>query len=447
MPPLGIAAVTLVTASAMAATYLIKYQLHLLVIAVMATAAIPASYFVPNEVPFTWDVYFTIVAWLVAGVVFPVARGESPSIAKRCWNYFGMLWCLLGALVVCATGYDRNRAGLFYIGIGLVLFLVVLGKRVTRPGPIGIQFANTLILLALGLPIADAFVRPPYLLDTAPDLSKKYYSFEVAHKDPSAYARWWRYYLTQWDRMAGALYIPDPDHLLPFRLRPGGTGYLFNSKISINSRGFRGKEIPVEKGDTYRIVTLGESTTFGCTLNKEDRPWPELLEDMIRERLKPSRPVEVINAGVPSYVIIHNLRRLRSEIFPLKPDLLISYHGYNGFFLLQGALPGGAGAPPPRYVERPMKLFAKLEYKLKLTHYKSLLARKPPVARTASLELMQTPYAKAYEDLIRAAETNGVRLALANFSMAVTTNSPTDDQFFRGGADLWNASEPDITTS
>ena len=28
-----------------------------------------------------------------------------------------------------------------------------------------------------------------------------------------------------------------------------------------------------------------KSTTFGVTLNPEDRPWPELLERMIQERL------------------------------------------------------------------------------------------------------------------------------------------------------------------
>src|ERR1035438_2587865 len=65
-----------------------------------------------------------------------------------------------------------------------------------------------------------------------------------------------------------------------------------------------------------------KSTTFGCTLGQEDKPWPEVFEQMIRERLKPLRPVEVINAGVPGYTLEDNLHRLAKDVLPLKPDTL-----------------------------------------------------------------------------------------------------------------------------
>src|SRR6185436_18195770 len=118
------------------------------------------------------------------------------------------------------------------------------------------------------------------------------------------------YYVKEWGSMGGKVYMPDPAGILPFRLRPGSEGRLFNSRVSINSLGFRGKEIARDKGDAYRIVILGESTTFGATMNQEDKPWPEVLEQTIRDRLKPSRPVEVVNAGVPAYTLLHNLSRL-----------------------------------------------------------------------------------------------------------------------------------------
>lgn len=154
--------------------------------------------------------------------------------------------------------------------------------------------------------------------------------------------------------MARSVFVGDPAGILPCRLRPGSHGLLFQSRISVNSDGFRGEEIPKEKGNTYRIVALGESTTFGTTLNAEDKPWPELLAQIILERLNPGRPVEIINAGVPGFTLGHNLHRLPDEILPLKPDMIISYHGINGFHLLDKALPLAHGKPPPLYVQRPL---------------------------------------------------------------------------------------------
>jgi lysophospholipase L1-like esterase len=132
--------------------------------------------------------------------------------------------------------------------------------------------------------------------------------------------------------MARQIYIADPAGVVPFRLGPGRHAPFFQSTISINSSGFRGKEILQPKGNAYRIVALGESTTFGCTLNPEDRPWPEWLEEIIARKLSPTRRVEVINAGVASYTLENNVDRLARDILPLKPDLIISYHGVNGFY-------------------------------------------------------------------------------------------------------------------
>src|SRR5581483_2815554 len=126
---------------------------------------------------------------------------------------------------------------------------------------------------------------------------------------------------------------PAPGFIPSIRLRPNSAGPFFASVVKVNSRGFRGQEIPTDKGDAYRIVALGESTTFGMTMASDDQPWPALLEQIIRDRLHPSRRVEVINAGVPGYDLADNVRRLETDILPLHPDLIISYHGYNGFLM------------------------------------------------------------------------------------------------------------------
>jgi hypothetical protein len=122
---------------------------------------------------------------------------------------------------------------------------------------------------------------------------------------------------------------------------------MMSCPISINSLGFRGPEISASKDGAYRIVVLGESTTFGMTLQPEDQPWPEVLEQIIRQRLKTRRPVQVINAGVPAYTSTTIFSRLPGEILPLQPDMIISYHGANGFHMIDSSVLPPVGPAPP----------------------------------------------------------------------------------------------------
>jgi len=191
-----------------------------------------------------------------------------------------------------------------------------------------------------------------------------------------------------------------------------------------------------EPGNLYRIVALGESTTFGFTLNADDRPWPELLEDMIRTRLHPPCQVEVINAGLPSHNLIHNLYRLPGQILPLQPNLIISYHGMNGFKMLDAAIAPPQGKRPPAYQARPLKLLGDAEYRIKLLFYKR--RRHPGTAPAPPpSDPMKTAYAAAYRQLVEIAQTNHIRLVLANYSMAVNAASPPEVvEFYRSRGDI-----------
>jgi lysophospholipase L1-like esterase len=210
---------------------------------------------------------------------------------------------------------------------------------------------------------------------------------------------------------------------LPFRLIPNSHAVLVQCPISINSQGFRGTNIPAEKGSTFRIVALGESTTFGLTCTAGGRPWPELLEAMIRDRLKLRRPVEVINAGTASYDIEHNLVRLPLDILPLKPDLIISYHGINGFRLVDSSLPTQFGPAPPDYRRRPVELLAMAEFKVRTMLYNRRFVAELPATSALTTNVMESRYALDYRKLIGLARTNGIRLVLANYSMAVNGQS------------------------
>jgi lysophospholipase L1-like esterase len=339
---------------------------------------------------------------------------------------------VLGEAIWLGGSYLQNEPLAFHLGLLFNVGFLLLIKRWFRPPTIAIQVMNTIIVFSIGLPVADFFLRSSRRLDDPLEMRKRYFSYDTARKYPMGFSRWWRYYNEQWDKLKEQVATRDPSGAMPYRLRPGSAGDFFRSHITINSNGFRGKEILAEKGDTYRIVAIGESTTFGVTMNAEDKPWPEVLEEMIRTRLKLARPVEVINAGIPAHTLKHTLLRLESEILPLKPDMIICYHGYNGLYLLNESLPYVAGPSPPKYQPRPLKILADGEQSLKLTRYKNALVvaarEKPPRA----LDPMTSPYADAYRQLIQATQTNHIRLAIATFSMAV--NSRSDDavtEFYR----------------
>jgi hypothetical protein len=64
--------------------------------------------------------------------------------------------------------------------------------------------------------------------------------------------------------------------------------------------------------------------------------------------------------------------------------------------------------------------------------YRKSLAGKASDAMPSPAELLKTPYAECYRQLIQFARTNHIDLVLGNFSMAVNATNPPDEvQFFR----------------
>ena len=382
---------------------------------------------------YVFDNLYAMLFWLFAAAIFPLSDRFSDISSIKWRKVFAMTWAFFGSFIWLGNSYLENLRGAFYAGLLLALALLLIFKLWFRIPNFGIQLTNTLILFVLGLPIADLFIEPHHRTFVNMDPGKKYYSFEAAKKDPDSFASWRTYSEQQWKFMTNLL-MPDPAGVLWWRLKPSSHAIIYGVPVSINSKGFRGREIPDEKGNTYRIVALGESTTFGTTLTASDKPWTEFLEQIIQEKLKPQRPVQVINAGVPSYNLEHNLYRLPIDILPLKPDMIISYHGLNGFHLLNNALPRFYGHIPPAYKQRPLKLLADCEYRLKMMLYSrkqvSVLELHPPTFSNA----LQTKFASDYEQMIQITQTNHVRLVLANYSMAVNDRSDVDVvEFYRGG--------------
>jgi lysophospholipase L1-like esterase len=399
-----------------------------------ASLAFAASFWFEKHRAYVPDLSYAWLAWLVAVAVLGTSLGLDRSPERKRWQALAMSWALAGSALYLLSCYLQNDRLGFHLALLVALALLVLclvGFRLPYPAVLSV---NTLLLILALLPVVDLFVRPKYEMKPQDyDGSRRLYSYEAARRDPEAFAEWWQLYYEQFHKMEGELGSSgSPNHtsVLP----PHAHATFFQSQIRINNKGFRGPDIPDEKGDAYRIVALGESTTFGATLQPGDRPWPEVLEQIIRERLAPRRPVQVINAGICAFTLSDNLGRLPAEILPLKPDMIISYHGINGFTFLEPSLPLLGAPKAPAYQPRPLKLLAQAEYGLKIRMFRAGRVPKSPPARIARLAPLDTEYAQAYQQLIGVALTNQIRLVLANFSMAVNQQSDPDViAFYRPG--------------
>jgi len=115
------------------------------------------------------------------------------------------------------------------------------------------------------------------------------------------------------------------DSELVARLKPG-----FKSEaLKINSLGFRGEEISIEKPkNIFRIVVMGDSVPFGF-LSKNS--FPEELQNILNFRKPRGSPwhFEVVNTGVPGYTSWQVLKMFKKDVISLKPDLLLIYVGLN----------------------------------------------------------------------------------------------------------------------
>lgn len=113
----------------------------------------------------------------------------------------------------------------------------------------------------------------------------------------------------------------------PYSILSGKTDeYEFEFKI--NSMGFRDVEHSWEKPkNTYRILALGDSFTYGIGVKFEET-FLYLLEKMLNEKSSKFERFEIIKAGVPRY-------------FPQTERLLLQHYGvkYHPDLILVGFLP------------------------------------------------------------------------------------------------------------
>jgi lysophospholipase L1-like esterase len=98
----------------------------------------------------------------------------------------------------------------------------------------------------------------------------------------------------------------------------------------INSLGYRDREFTLEKpADTYRIVVVGDSVTFGTGVELEETFVKGIERRLAANPPLPGKRLQVLNLGCGSYSAGQNLVLIRDEVSRLSPDLVVMVHFSN----------------------------------------------------------------------------------------------------------------------
>lgn len=126
------------------------------------------------------------------------------------------------------------------------------------------------------------------------------------------------------------IYKKDPALFWTFRENISTRSSKFSDlTYHINSYGFRGSEIALEKKGS-RILCLGNSCTFGWGVTQE-ATWVSKLHSFLDNQF-PSEGYEVINAGVPGYSSYQGRVCFEKKLLALKPDIVLIMFGWNDHF-------------------------------------------------------------------------------------------------------------------
>ena len=114
---------------------------------------------------------------------------------------------------------------------------------------------------------------------------------------------------------------PKPNELI--NDHPAWLGYNVSYSINADSLNERSEYSIQRSPNTYRIVTLGDSFTYGLLVNTYEN-YSERLEDMLNADTCDSAGLyEVINLGVPAYDVGYAAERYELRGRKYDPDLLI----------------------------------------------------------------------------------------------------------------------------
>lgn len=123
----------------------------------------------------------------------------------------------------------------------------------------------------------------------------------------------------------GNVEVYQPDPVLYWRLKPNQTCFtkIGHKPVRVNAQGTRGPEFqPAKPPNTLRVLSLGDSRTFGWGLS-EAETYSGVLEESLRAHLGSRRRVEVINAGVNAWSFAQMRVYFRDIGLGYQPDFVL----------------------------------------------------------------------------------------------------------------------------
>ena len=121
----------------------------------------------------------------------------------------------------------------------------------------------------------------------------------------------------------------DPE--IFWRYRPNQDFEWQKIRVQTNAFGLRDRARTREKPPgVFRILSLGESTTFGDQLEATES-YSYLLEELLNADRGAGRPVEVWNCGICSYTSYQSVKWLERDGLSFQPDLVLFFHEMNDF--------------------------------------------------------------------------------------------------------------------
>ena len=122
--------------------------------------------------------------------------------------------------------------------------------------------------------------------------------------------------------------VPDPN--LSFTNLPGGHGFLMGQDVRISSQNLRDREYSVAKPPgVYRIMLLGDSTTFGWGVAGNETAAKVLERELNLAHVPGYDRFEVMNTGVGNYDTVQEVTYYKTQGRDFHPDMVILVYFIN----------------------------------------------------------------------------------------------------------------------
>jgi len=159
-------------------------------------------------------------------------------------------------------------------------------------------------------------------------------------------------YVINGERDFGLLFYETND-LFPFVLTPHYQAQIVDNlekqrfSVSLNAQGFRAEEFVSKRNGERRLVTIGDSTTFGIGVEESDT-YPKLLESLLNGQAGAGSAYKIFNLGVAGYGPAEYYLLAKQYVNILNPDVIVVawFTGNDRVELLQSELAlDSAGLP------------------------------------------------------------------------------------------------------